>query len=313
MTDYPAPVPPCDSVDVRRRTRLRRLLVAGGVGVAVRLLIVGAELAAWAAVDSGTLLVDAVASLADVVASLSLLAAVRYAARPPDDDHPFGHGKFEPLAGLQLGVLIVLLGGWLAARQLASAGTSPAAGVLPPWACVVPLLAAALLEATARAVRRVGRREHSTALLTEAAHYRVDAATSVVAGVGLLLAAATPAFGALVDHLGAAVLAVLMVGLGLRATWENLHQLVDRVPDPAAFDRVSRAAASVPGVRAVEKVRIQHAGPDAHVDIDVEVDPAETVAAAHRIAQHVRAAVQTDWPSVREVVVHVEPFYAGDH
>ena len=109
------------------------------------------------------------------------------------------------------------------------------------------------------------------------------------------------------------LLASLMVALGLAAVWENLHQLVDRVPDDGRFDLVTTAAAAVPGVLAVEKVRIQHAGPDAHVDIDVEVNPAETVCEAHRTAQHVRAAVQTAWPSVREVVVHVEPYYPGDH
>ena len=105
----------------------------------------------------------------------------------------------------------------------------------------------------------------------------------------------------------------VVIWLGMSAAFENLHQLMDRVPEGESFERVRSAAAGVEGVLEVEKIRIQHAGPDAHVDIDIEVDPAIRVDEAHRIAQHVRAKIQSAWPSVREVVVHVEPFYAGDH
>ena len=312
---FPGPVRPEDPAAVRaaRRTRTRRLLFAGAVGVGVRLVVIAAEFAAYLACAADVLLVDAVASLADVAASLAILAAVKYAERPPDEDHPFGHGRFEPLAGLQLGVLIVLLGAALGGRAAWAAATGPAAFDPPLWVAAVPLFAAALLEATGRAVKAVGRREHSSALVAEAHHYRVDAVTSLVAAVGLAGAAAAPAWGGLIDRAGAAGLASLMIALGLAAVWENLHQLVDRAPDAARFELVRSAAAAVPGVLEVEKVRIQHAGPDAHVDIDVEVNPAETVCEAHRTAQHVRAAVQTAWPSVREVVVHVEPYYEGDH
>ncbi|MFH5805836.1 cation diffusion facilitator family transporter [Alienimonas sp. DA493] len=312
---FPDPVRPEDPAAVRaaRRNRTRRLIFAGAVGVGVRLVVIVAEFAAYLFCGADVLLVDAVASLADVAASLALLAAVKYAERPPDDDHPFGHGRFEPLAGLQLGVLIVLLGAALGGRAVWDAAREDVALNLPLWAAAVPLAAAVLLEITGRVVKNVGRREHSSALIAEAYHYRIDAGTSLIAAVGLAAAATAPAWGGLIDRGGAALLATLMIALGSAAVWENLHQLVDGVPDDARFELVREAAAAVEGVLEVEKVRIQHAGPDAHVDIDVEVNPHETVCEAHRTAQHVRAAVQSAWPSVREVVVHVEPYYEGDH
>ncbi|NNJ26904.1 Ferrous-iron efflux pump FieF [Planctomycetes bacterium LzC2] len=314
-SEFPEPVRPDDPAAVRaaRRNRTRRLIFAGAVGVGVRLVVIVAEFAAYVACGAEVLLVDAVASLADVAASLALLAAVKYAERPPDDDHPFGHGRFEPLAGLQLGVLIVLLGAALGGRAAWDAVSEDVALILPLWAAAVPLAAAVLLEITGRVVKSVGRREHSSALVAEAYHYRIDAFTSLVAAIGLAAASTAPEWGGLIDRAGAAALASLMIALGLAAVWENLHQLVDRVPDDERFELVRDAAASVEGVLEVEKVRIQHAGPDAHVDIDVEVNPEETVCEAHRTAQHVRAAVQMAWPSVREVVVHVEPYYEGDH
>ena len=310
---FPAPVVPRPAVVELRTARTRRLVQVALVGVGVRLLIVAAELAGVLAFGSAALLVDALASLGDVTASLLLVAAVRLAARPPDDDHPFGHGRYEPLAGLQLGVFLAAVGAYLAVRQGWNAATAPAGGTLNPLAAAIPAVAAVLLEGVGRRIRTIGRRHHSSALVAEAAHFRIDALTSLVAAAGVGLAAAAPAYGHLIDQLGAAVLAVMMVALGLAAAAENLHQLTDRAPDPTSFERVRTAAAAVPGVLEIEKIRIQHAGPDAHVDIDIEVDPAIRVDEAHRIAQHVRATIVSHWPSVREVVVHVEPYYAGDH
>jgi cation diffusion facilitator family transporter len=282
-------------------------------GVGVRLVIVAVELAGVAWYGSATLLVDALASLADMLASLLLVAAIRLAARPPDDDHPFGHGRYEPLAGLQLAVFLTGFGLYLFARQLWSAATHGASGNLSVTAAAIPLVAAVLLEVVSWTMRKIGRRHRSSALLAEAIHFRIDAVTSLIAALSIAAAWAAPAYGRLIDHSGAMLLAAIVVWLGLRSAFENLHQLMDRVPESASFERVRSAAAAVEGVLEVEKIRIQHAGPDAHVDIDIEVDPAIRVDEAHRIAQHVRATIQSSWPSVREVVVHVEPYYAGDH
>jgi divalent metal cation (Fe/Co/Zn/Cd) transporter len=104
-----------------------------------------------------------------------------------------------------------------------------------------------------------------------------------------------------------------MCGIGLIASKKNLNQLLDRVPESEFFDLVRKAALKVVGVRDTEKIRIQHYGPDAHVDIDVEVDPHLTVEEAHTISQHVRSSIQHDWPNVQDVTVHIEPYYEGDH
>ena len=310
---FPEPVVPPDHLEEARAIRTRRLMRVTIVGVGVRLLIVAAELAGYGLFDSSTLLIDALASLADVAASVLLIAAIWLAAQPPDEEHPFGHGRYEPLAGLQLAVLITIFGLYLFGRQLWSASIDPVAGELTSLVAIIPGVAAILLEIVSRVIRAIGVRHRSSALIAESAHFRIDAITSGVATVGILVAASAPTYGQLIDHLGAMILAGVMIGLGIMASLENLHQLMDRVPEDQSFERVRIAAAGVEGVREVEKIRMQHAGPDAHVDIDIEVDPMIRVDEAHRIAQHVRAAIQAAWPSVREVVVHVEPFYEGDH
>lgn len=313
LDSFPEPVEPCDRAAEARRRRERELLRVAGTGIGLRLGVITVELVGVWFLGYAALFVDAVASVFDVVASLAIVLAIRLAARPPDEEHPFGHGRYEPLAGLQLGVLVAAAGLWLAARYLWGAAASAPAGEVVGWVWLIPALAAVTFEVTARLVRRIGQRQHSTALLAEGLHYRVDAATSGVAAVGLFIAGQVPEFGHRIDLLSAGLLAIIMVGLGVQAVTENLHQILDRAPREDHFERVRASAMKVEGVHDVEKVRIQHAGPDAHVDIDIEVDPEMPVAAAHVITQHVRAQIQTDWPFVREVVVHVEPFYLGDH
>jgi cation diffusion facilitator family transporter len=311
--EFPEPVKLPEAVDVARATRTSRLVGVSTIGVAVRLLIIGIEFAGFWVWGYSVLLVDAVASLADVVASVAIIIAIKIAERPPDEDHPFGHGRFEPLAGMQMGILICMLGGGVIAQQFFAVFTEATSGNVNVWVAVIPLSAAVIFELICRMILRIGRREHSTALISEAYHYRVDGVTSLLAAAGLLVASAVPQFSNLVDHLGAMLLAAIMLALGATAVWQNVHQLLDRVPDPKWFERVRASAEKVEGVLDIEKVRMQCAGPDTHVDIDIEVDPRQTVSEAHVITQHVRAQIQTDWPAVREVVVHVEPYYAGDH
>ncbi|MEM1063224.1 MAG: cation diffusion facilitator family transporter, partial [Planctomycetota bacterium] len=183
---FPDPVEPAETVELRRSLRTRRLIGVSAVGIGVRVIVVIAELLVVRATGSATVLVDALATVADIVGSLVIVAAIKFAERPPDDDHPFGHGRFEPLAGLQLGLAMTVLGAALAIEQL----TAPFSGGLEtawsPWLAAVPLAAAAALALTGRLVLRHGRRERSTALVAEAYHYRVDAVTSLCAAVGLL-------------------------------------------------------------------------------------------------------------------------------
>ena len=115
------------------------------------------------------------------------------------------------------------------------------------------------------------------------------------------------------DHIGAMTIASMMVVLGIYAAKNNLDQLMDRIPNRDFFERVRKASLTVIGVLDTEKIRIQLYGPDAHVDIDIEVDPLLPVHLAHEISQNVRVEIQKEWPSVRDVTVHIEPYYPGDH
>ena len=315
MKAYPAPVPLPQNISAQRVERMRQLSRSSLFGISIRGGIIIAELIGFFAFRSSSLLMDAVSSFIDVCSSILLLCFIKYAARPPDEHHPFGHGRMEPLMGFQLGLMIALIGAGTLIYQVFSLTFFSVAGhaEVDARAWILSLAAVVLLEISYQVVMRASRTRHSPALAADAVHYRIDMVTSLIATAALLAAAFYPPCSGFLDHMGACFISLLMVGIGIYAAKQNLHQVMDRIPDQKYFQLVRRASCLVDGVLGTEKIRIQHSGPDAHVDIDIEVDPLLSVELAHLISQKVRAEIMKAWPEVQDVIVHIEPFYPNDH
>ncbi|WP_068469559.1 cation diffusion facilitator family transporter [Candidatus Protochlamydia phocaeensis] len=313
MSKFPKPVSLPTDVYVTREKRHKQIVDSAKLGIKIRLAIIIFELIGVALIQSSSLFLDAIASLMDVISTLFLVVCVKLAQRPPDQDHPFGHGRYEPLGGLLLGLLLVVIGGVMFVQQLFGTFQEGGERFIHPLAWIFPVVAMVLLEVCYRLVMRTAKKQHSPALAADAIHYRIDGLTSLFATIALVVAAYFPSWSVAIDHTGALLISVFMIIIGLFASRENFHQLMDRVPDTEFFERVKKAALQVKGVLGTEKIRIQLYGPDAHVDIDVEVNPSMSVNIAHQISQQVRASIQKAWPAVRDVTVHIEPYYAGDH
>lgn len=313
MRKFPKPPLLPKAVFDSRHNRNQQIVGAAKLGIAFRLFVILLELIGVILINSSTLFLDAVANLTDVVSSVFLVFCIKLAQRPPDQDHPFGHGRYEPLGGLLLGLLLMVLGGVMLIQQFLGIFQEEVPRNMHPWAWLFPVIAMIILEIAYRLLIRIARQEHSPALLADAVHYRIDSLTSLFAAIALVTAFIWPDWGLFIDHLGAITIALFMMGMGILAARANFHQLMDRVPDTKFFERVRQSALKAIGVEGTEKIRIQQYGPDAHVDIDIEVNPSLTVAKAHKISQQVRFEIQKAWPSVRDVTVHIEPYYANDH
>lgn len=310
---FPEPVPVSEHVFEARKARSRAITRVAIRGIAVRLLIVCFELIGFFLFGSMALLMDSLSTLADCVSSGILLLSIRLASRPPDAEHPFGHGRYEPLAGLQLGFFLTVAGAGMFLQQILALFQEKQAIPLNQHIWIFALVAVLLLEFSYQKMKKIALREKSQALLAEAFHFRVDSMNSLFALIALGVAAFFPDISWYADRVGAIVIALCMCAMGLVASKKNINQLLDRIPEEELFITVRTAALAVQGVLGTEKIRIQHYGPDAHVDIDVEVDPHLTVEKAHTISQHVRSSIQHAWPNVQDVTVHIEPFYPGDH
>ena len=310
MKQYHDPIPPPKHVWSARRKRRRDLVRASWLALMLRVLVVAIELAAVAKYHSSSLFVDAMGSLLDIATTCVLIVSIRFASRPPDENHPFGHGRLEPLAGFQLGILLALVGIGLFFQSSGQLLLSEEHHSIQPQMWMVSAVAVVLLEIGYQIAKRAAESANSSALAADAWHYRIDALNSLIATIALGAGALYPPASLFLDRGGAVCISLLMITIGIAAARTNLNELMDHVPPSKFFQLVRAAALRVHGVLGTEKIRIQNYGPDAHVDIDIEVQPTMSVEAAHRITQKVRAEIQHDWPAVRDVTVHVEPHVA---
>lgn len=313
MPKFPKPLILPEKVIHSREERNQQVVKAALLGIKFRIFVILFELAGFFLINSSTLFLDAVSSLMDVVSSILLILCIKLAQRPPDQNHPFGHGRYEPLGGLLLGIFFVILGGVMFSQQILGTFQHPNDEAIAPTGWLFAAVAMVILEFAYRRMMKIAKSEESPALAAEAIHYRIDSVTSLLATVALLTAAFVPGWSHLVDHLGAIAISLFMVIVGLFGARDNFHQLMDRIPSSEYFNRVRSAARGVRGVEGTEKINIQQYGPDAHVDIDIEVNPRLSVDKAHQISQRVRVEIQKAWPAVRDVTVHIEPYYANDH
>lgn len=313
MSKFPEPLALPQEIIDARRMRYKNVVRSARRGMTIRTGIALVEFVASFLFGSAALFMDALSTSLDIITSLALVFSFRLAARPPDDNHPFGHGRYEPLAGLQLGLFLVVLGGGMLFYMSSELSHEVPQGALHPALWLIPMCAALLLELCYRLLSHTAKKENSPALGSDAAHYRVDALTSMLAAFALLLGTFFPSMNQWYDHLGAVLIALVMIFVGLKAAKDNLFQLLDHIPEASYFERVKNAAFRAEGVLGTEKIRIQLYGPDAHVDIDVEVDPGLSVDKAHAISQKVRLEIQKELPEVQDVIVHIEPYYPGDH
>jgi len=290
---------------VPETARLRQTLRATFVGAAVNLLLAAGKLVAGVAGHSQALVADAVESFADIIGSVIVWRGLVVAAKPPDADHPYGHGKAETLASAVLATLLLFAAVGIAVQSLREIFTShqPPA----PWTLAVLLGVVAVKETLFRWVIREGAATHSRAMHTDAWHHRSDAITSLAAGIGITVAWLGGPDWAMADDV-AAVLAAGIIGWnGWRLLRPALEELMDTTPDPGVTEEIRQAAAAVAGVDNVEKCLVRRSGWHWFVDLHVRVHPEMTVVAAHRIAHAVKDSIRARLPQVSDVLVHVEP------
>lgn len=278
------------------------------IGVAVNALLAALKLAAGVLGNSFALVADAVESLVDIAGSVVVWSAMRYGSKPADEDHPFGHGKIEPMAAMVVAAVIVLVGFGVAAeavRQIVTPHAVPRAYTL-----IVLVVVIVVKESLARVADRAARRAHSSAGAADAWHHRSDAITSAFAMVGIAVAVIGGPAYARADDVAALLASGVIVFNGVMLARGPYAELMDR-------DRpeVARAAAAialrVPGVLGVEQCGARRSGRGHRVVMHVEVDPAMTVAAAHGITGRIKAAVRGEREDVDSVLIHVEPYRGG--
>ena len=259
---------------------------------------------------SHALIADAVESTADIFSSIIVWRGLTVAAEPADREHPYGHGKAEPLAAASVAVMQLLAAAGIVLKS-AHEWLQPRA---QPRAFTLAVLIAVVVvkELLFRFVAREAGSVESIVVYTDAWHHRSDAMTSLAAAIGITIALVGGPDFAFADDAAAIVAGLIIAWSGWQLLRPALNELMDAAPNAAVVAQIRLAAGKVPGVSAVEKCIVRKAGFQYFVDMHVEVDGGMPVRQAHQIAHLVKDKVREMVPTVHDVLVHVEPSPRGE-
>jgi cation diffusion facilitator family transporter len=252
---------------------------------------------------SQALIADGVHSLADLVSDFIVLIANKASGAKPDADHNYGHNRYETVASLFLGALLIAVGVgmlWRAGQRLAHLDDIPAVHIS---ALAVAILVLVSKEGLFRYMLREAQRVRSALLIANAWHARSDAASSLVVAIGII---GSLAGVRLLDPIAAAIVGFMVARMGWTFGWDALQDLSDRALDEDATDEVRKLLMSTPGVRDVHELRTRKMGDVALVDAHILVDPLISVSEGHYIAESARSRVLTD-KRVVDALIHVDP------
>ena len=262
------------------------------------------KLAAGLLAHSGAMISDAVHSASDIFSGLIVLLGVKISTKEPDEQHPYGHERYECVAALLLSGILALVGGAIgisAVKDIISGKTVEIPGVLALIAAVVSI---AVKESLFWYTRGYAKKYRSTALHAEAWHQRSDALSSI----GALIGIAGARMGVpVMEPIASLIIALFILRVAIRIFKEAIDQMVDHSCNEEAEEAFRTTALEQPGVLGVELLRTRMFGNRVYVDLEIAADPNLTLAAAHEIAEDVHDAIEKTFPEVKHIMVHVNP------
>lgn len=275
------------------------------VGVVCNALLAAIKAIAGVLGNSYALIADSIESTSDIASSLIVLGGIKIASTPPDEDHPYGHGKAEPLAAMLVAVALCTAAvgiGIQSYREIMSPHHAPA-----PFTLIVLIVVVIAKESLFRFVFKTGLKAQSTVVKTDAWHHRSDAITSSAAFIGISIAwIGGPGYES-ADDWAALFAACIIAFNGYRLLLPAVAEVMDRAPDPEIEESVRRVAGQVGGVLGLDKCYIRKMGFEYYVDLHVVVSGDVSVRSGHQIGHNVRDSVRRAIPKISDVLVHIEP------
>ncbi len=286
--------------EIRRKTGRRAVVVAisGNILLTIFNFIVGTLS------GSTALVAEAAHTLSDVLTSIITAVGFRIGLKPPDREHPYGHGRAEPLVGLLIVVFLVIVAYEIVSeayrKVLLMGALAP-----PDWtAALMAMIGIIVNISMTRYMMNIGKKINSPAIIADAQHQKVDIFSCAAIVVGVV----GSNFGILIlDPLIAVLIAILVLRTAFHVGKENINNLMGKVPSRDLIVEITGVGMSVEGVRGVHDIKVNYMGPNASVDLHIEVDPDLSLRNAHKIAHMVEKSVIDKVDIVSIVYVHVCP------
>jgi cation diffusion facilitator family transporter len=275
------------------------------LGISVNLGLGLAKCSAGLLGNSFALVADGVESIADVLSGLVVYFGLKIAAKPPDADHPYGHGKAEPIAALIVSLALMAAAFGIiykGIREITAPNAAPA-----PYTLVVLAGVLIIKELLFRHVHSVGESIGSLAVKSDAWHHRTDALTSALAFVGISIAILGGPGWEAADGWAALCAALVIVYTAWKQLQPAVLELADIAPDTTLEAQVREIARQVSGVLGLDKCFVRKMGFTYYVDLHIIVRGEMSVREGHRLSHKVEDEVLSALPQIAEVLVHVEP------
>lgn len=275
------------------------------IGITISILLAAGKAVAGLLGNSFALVADAVESVGDIFTSIVMYLGLRKAAQPPDDNHPYGHGKAEPIAAVVVVLGLTVAATFIAVESIENLATRHHP---PAWWTLVVLAGVIIVKETlSRYVSGVGERVESSAIQADAYHHRSDAITSAAAFIGISIALIGGEGYEVADDWAALFAAVIILYNAWSIGRPAIGELMDEHPDPDWLEEVEKIALAHPEVTSIEKVRLRKLGFDILMDFHLRVSPGLSVKEGHRISHEVKDELLELHPYLRDVLIHLEP------
>lgn len=276
------------------------------LGIAVSIVLIFVKGIAGYLGHSYALMADATESGADILSSGLLWLGLRIALKKPDEEHPYGHGKAEPIAAIIVSLFLLAAAVWIGYHSISFIGKPH--DLPEKFTLWVLLIVIGIKESMFRYVLNIGKKINSQAVKADAFHHRSDAITSVAAFIGISIALIGGKGYESADDWAALAASGLILYNTYGILRPALGEIMDAAPPSEIVTKVRELAQAVPQVKFTEKCFVRKMGFNYYVDIHIGVDGELSVKEGHRIAHLVKDTLLKSDLRVTDVLVHVEPY-----
>jgi cation diffusion facilitator family transporter len=290
---------------LQHQSSARKALRVTAVGLVVSAVLAVIKGVGGVMGNSYALIADAIESSADIFTSGMMWLGLRWSQRPPDKDHPYGHGKGEALITMGIALVLVaaaMLIGTKSIQNIITPHKVPA-----PYTLIILVVVITTKELLYRFVLKTGRELGSGAVEADAIHHRSDAITSIAAFIGISIGLIGGPGYEVADDYAAMFASIIIVINAVKIARPAIGELLDEELDPNLNSEVAALAACVEKVAHVQRCRIRKMGPFKIADLHIWVDKNLTVEEGHRISHQVKDLIQDKHPLFSDVMIHIEP------
>ena len=280
-------------------TRVSAVSIAGNAALSLFKLLAGVL------AHSGAMISDAVHSASDVLSSFIVIIGVKLSVRAPDREHPYGHERFECVAAIVLSVVLAVTGLLIGYKAIGSIDSGDGSQTVPGLlALIAATVSIVVKEAMYWYTRYYGKRLNSTSLMANAWHHRSDALSSVGALIGIA--------GARLGHpvmepLASLVICVFILKAAYDIFRDAMGKMVDRACDAETEKKIADCVLEQEDVLGIDRLQTREFGSRIYVDLEIRLDGTLSLREAHAIAEQVHDRIEQEFPSIKHIMVHVNP------